>query len=236
MGSKKHTADVDLAGNALVNLTIEGLAIEPAPIAGGMYYNTVSKTLKYSDGAAWKDLSSDLLSGLTDTDFSSFNTSLNNQYLIYNATTKKWIPKELYSKLAWQDDVSTLGAKNNEVLTYDSGTWVPKLVRDKAIRIRSNYTLTDDDSIITVDAGSGAVTATLQTPSLTHNGRKLTFKLLSIPSTANSFLIIGDMYDTGNLSRLGFDQIGGAAELVCSLGIGSAYKWMVVNTHRITSY
>lgn len=56
MASKKFVVDIDLNGNKLLHLLLDPLSSDPTGEEPRIYYNTVSKVVRYYDGTEWKTL------------------------------------------------------------------------------------------------------------------------------------------------------------------------------------
>lgn len=66
MAKKIFLSDLDLALNQLLQAKLENLASDPSPSESRIYYNTVTKKIKYHNGTAWLTVIDDLDSRLTD--------------------------------------------------------------------------------------------------------------------------------------------------------------------------
>ena len=57
MANRKFFVDIDLGGNKILQVLLEGLATDPAAKAKGrIYYNTTDNKIKYYNGTAWQAL------------------------------------------------------------------------------------------------------------------------------------------------------------------------------------
>lgn len=57
MANRKFYVDIDLGGNKILQLVMEGLGTDPAAkVKGRIYYNTTDNKIKYYNGTAWQTL------------------------------------------------------------------------------------------------------------------------------------------------------------------------------------
>lgn len=57
----KVKSHLDIVLNSILNVVLDPLSADPAtPTAGRVYYNTTTKKIRYADGAAWNNFSTDL--------------------------------------------------------------------------------------------------------------------------------------------------------------------------------
>jgi hypothetical protein len=98
--------------------------------------------------------------------------------------------------------------------------------KTKTILARTNLTLSEDDSIVMIDATTSGVTVTLLPPGITYAGKRLTIKLITTKGAG--VVVIGEMFDIGDLPRIDFQDKGQSIEFVCA-PFTTGYKWMVVN-------
>ena len=84
MADKKILVNLDLNKNQILNATIQGVGTDPAnPVAGQIYYNTSTKTLKIYDGTIWKDV------GIQDIPWGAITGTLADQTDLKNALDNK---------------------------------------------------------------------------------------------------------------------------------------------------
>ena len=81
MANRKFFVDIDLGGNKILQVLLEGLATDPAAKAKGrIYYNTTDNKIKYYNGTAWQALTDQVelaaLATAMATDVSGIKTRL----------------------------------------------------------------------------------------------------------------------------------------------------------------
>lgn len=99
--------------------------------------------------------------------------------------------------------------------------------KTKTIVASANLSLSEDDSIVMIDAStSHGVNVQLLAPDGSHAGKRLIIKLIT--DKGAGVAVIGEMFDINLLSRVSLENIGESVELVCA-PFTTGYKWMVVN-------